>query len=446
MTNLSSNFRREIPAWLFITAAVVLVLYRTSDSGAGSDASALRIASARIRALILIEAASLQKPLRPAVDKRVDDQMSHALMQIDEEAVTPADKLRVAIITGEIAGKERALAELDRLMAGGDAELAEDIAAVQRIYAEGPQSLTSESRERLIGRYGDFGKIALAFGLAPDEEPRKSIRKSAIRAFLVAGILGVGIIGLIFLALAGVVLAVVLAARKQIQRAFVPQVFGDPILLDMFAAYLIAFVSFGWIARYFGLRSIGWNWLVVVFIAILLMWARKREVTFEKARLALGLHQGRGALQEIAAGLMGYLTGFVIIVPGIVMSFILIRWSGARASHPIVGLLLSGDRWQILGVYALACVLAPVTEELMFRGALFGHLRGRWNWMASASFVSLIFALLHPQGWAAVPALAAIAMVLAGIREWRGSLIASTAAHSFNNFVAVTAALLLLRQ
>jgi membrane protease YdiL (CAAX protease family) len=89
--------------------------------------------------------------------------------------------------------------------------------------------------------------------------------------------------------------------------------------------------------------------------------------------------------------------------------------------------------------------VAPITEEIMFRGVLFHHLRSRWNWLASAAAVSLIFALLHPQGLAAVPALGAIAIVLTYIREWRASLIAPIAAHALNNFLALTTALLLLR-
>jgi len=53
--------------------------------------------------------------------------------------------------------------------------------------------------------------------------------------------------------------------------------------------------------------------------------------------------------------------------------------------------------------------------------------------------------MLHPQGWVAVPALSAIAMVLAALREWRGSLIAPMAAHACNNFLVLTLALLFLR-
>jgi membrane protease YdiL (CAAX protease family) len=59
--------------------------------------------------------------------------------------------------------------------------------------------------------------------------------------------------------------------------------------------------------------------------------------------------------------------------------------------------------------------------------------------------VSFLFPIIHPQGWVAVPALGSIAMALAALREWRGSIIASMTAHAFNNFVAVTLALLLFR-
>jgi membrane protease YdiL (CAAX protease family) len=100
---------------------------------------------------------------------------------------------------------------------------------------------------------------------------------------------------------------------------------------------------------------------------------------------------------------------------------------------------------RLMGLYALSCVFAPFMEETMFRGLLFHHLRRRWSWAVSAVLVSAIFALLHPQGWVAVPALGAIAMVLAALREWRGSLVAPMAAHAFSNFLVLTLALLFLR-
>jgi membrane protease YdiL (CAAX protease family) len=74
----------------------------------------------------------------------------------------------------------------------------------------------------------------------------------------------------------------------------------------------------------------------------------------------------------------------------------------------------------------------------MFRGALFHHCRRRLPWWLSAILVALIFAAIHPQGWVGIPLLATIAVVLAALREWRGSLIAPIACHACVNAVTVT--------
>jgi membrane protease YdiL (CAAX protease family) len=43
-----------------------------------------------------------------------------------------------------------------------------------------------------------------------------------------------------------------------------------------------------------------------------------------------------------------------------------------------------------------------------------------------------------------MPVLGAIALVLATLREWRGSLIASMTAHALNNFLALTMVIMAL--
>jgi membrane protease YdiL (CAAX protease family) len=81
----------------------------------------------------------------------------------------------------------------------------------------------------------------------------------------------------------------------------------------------------------------------------------------------------------------------------------------------------------------------------MFRGALFNHLRRRWNWLISASVVAFFFAAIHPQGWTLIPGLGSIAIVLAAIREWRGTAMASIAAHATNNGIVLAMVLLMMR-
>ena len=105
-------------------------------------------------------------------------------------------------------------------------------------------------------------------------------------------------------------------------------------------------------------------------------------------------------------------------------------------SHPIEN-EIRGDWRSIVELYILASLWAPLTEELMFRGAFFSHLRRRHGWLISAGIVSIIFAVIHPQGLVGVPAIFAIGLTLAAIREWRGSILAS---RRFNNSLRAPAA------
>jgi membrane protease YdiL (CAAX protease family) len=59
--------------------------------------------------------------------------------------------------------------------------------------------------------------------------------------------------------------------------------------------------------------------------------------------------------------------------------------------------------------------------------------RARLPFIVAALLVAFIFAVIHPQGLAAVPALMGIAIVLAALREWRGSIVAPVVAHAINN-------------
>ncbi|MDG1899304.1 MAG: CPBP family intramembrane metalloprotease, partial [Phycisphaerales bacterium] len=103
-------------------------------------------------------------------------------------------------------------------------------------------------------------------------------------------------------------------------------------------------------------------------------------------------------------------------------------------------------------VYFVAAVVAPFLEETVFRGVLYRQLRsatGRWRigWSVALSIfvVSLVFAAIHPQGLVAIPALAAIAVGLGLMREWRGSLIAPMVMHACSNGIVVTLMVLVAR-
>ena len=151
-----------------------------------------------------------------------------------------------------------------------------------------------------------------------------------------------------------------------------------------------------------------------VFPAI--VWPLLRGVRISQWRSGIGWHAGRGLLRELALGWLGYIAGIPILVLGMVITFVIIRKTGVEAMHPIIN-EANGTAASALRIYLLAAVWAPLAEETLFRGLLFHHLRHRHGWWISALIVSVLFAAMHPQGWAGIPVLMAIAMVLAAIRE-----------------------------
>jgi membrane protease YdiL (CAAX protease family) len=116
------------------------------------------------------------------------------------------------------------------------------------------------------------------------------------------------------------------------------------------------------------------------------------------------------------------------------------RQLGEGPSHPVGEVALVRDPWVWLAVILLAVVLAPIVEEIMFRGLLYRHLReatrrvGTFLSIAAATLASgFVFAIIHPQGLLGVPVLMALASSFALTREWRGSLVGPMVAHGINN-------------
>ena len=84
----------------------------------------------------------------------------------------------------------------------------------------------------------------------------------------------------------------------------------------------------------------------------------------------------------------------------------------------------------------IACVLAPVVEELMFRGFLLNALL-RYMPIALAAVVSaLLFGAAHAS-WSAFAPLAGAGLVLAAIYYRTGALTASMIAHAGFNTIGV---------
>ncbi len=142
------------------------------------------------------------------------------------------------------------------------------------------------------------------------------------------------------------------------------------------------------------------------------------------------------------------------------MAFLQLIYGKESATHPLV--LLLGEHFTF-GTVSLAVVtatvLAPLTEELLFRGVLQGSLERltetedglETDWCAKPGparkalpnvLTSFLFASLHAAQWPAPIPLFLLSLVLGRLRRQTGSLWAPIALHA--GFNAISTVLLVL--
>lgn len=90
---------------------------------------------------------------------------------------------------------------------------------------------------------------------------------------------------------------------------------------------------------------------------------------------------------------------------------------------------------QFLVVLALGAIVAPVVEEVFFRGFVFGSYARRYGPRLGAILSSTLFALLHANLSVLVPILL-MGLVLAWLYYRSGSLVPGIVAHGINNAIA----------
>jgi hypothetical protein len=137
-------------------------------------------------------------------------------------------------------------------------------------------------------------------------------------------------------------------------------------------------------------------------------------------------------------------TPFLVIVgfmAAALANLAIVRITGEQFENPQVDALTGG---QVLGpvelimVLFLVSVLAPIGEELLFRGMLYPLLRRQWGAVAAITANAVIFAGAHLI-WQLFPALLVIGLLLAFLREWSKSVYPCILYHFLQNTLAVVA-------
>jgi len=91
--------------------------------------------------------------------------------------------------------------------------------------------------------------------------------------------------------------------------------------------------------------------------------------------------------------------------------------------------------WELVLVFIALVVIAPLAEELLMRGLLFGRLREQLPFWPTALIVSAVFALAHWQFNVSIDTFI-LSMVLCFAREKTGTVYAGVLIHAVKNCVA----------
>ncbi|MEE9131733.1 MAG: CPBP family intramembrane glutamic endopeptidase [Phycisphaerales bacterium] len=396
---------------------------------------------------------------------------------------------RFVILAGELAGVEearRVLAELEAELAdpprGDPPELSETQADVQGLLqalygpaasVDGPNQgsirLTEDQRELLIQRLGWFGRLALAPPEAQGQADRKSVLAPAYRVSIV--LISALTLGLLvaFAGFLGLVVMGVLTLVGKVRSGLVAGAGAHGIYAETFAIWMILFFGLQVVAELIAsLPGMQDHHLIIgagaFFVSLgVLVWPVVRGVPWRQVRLDIGWTFGRQPGLEPIFGVVGYAMTLPLFFLGVVVFFLFMFVQTALAgpqptfapsggpAHPVIFDLAHGQWWATVQVLFLAVVAAPIVEETMFRGVLYRHLRdasARTGLVLSVLLSTLIntfvFAVIHPQGWVAMPALMALACGFTLMREWRGTIVPSMIMHAVSNGLVMTFLILLV--
>ncbi len=138
------------------------------------------------------------------------------------------------------------------------------------------------------------------------------------------------------------------------------------------------------------------------------------------------------SFRHVILGVQTYAVAVPIIILVSLISTYFIDQNPLESS-PIFTLLIDGDSpFTFISVFVMAIILAPIFEEVLFRGLLFRLLQSKWSTELAALVTSVVFGAIHFSLYAFLP-ITVFGMVLAWGYQKSNSLITPIVAHALWN-------------
>jgi CAAX protease family protein len=202
-----------------------------------------------------------------------------------------------------------------------------------------------------------------------------------------------------------------------------------------------------------GIRPIRWWALAIFVVVVLLLWVPAGWLLHDRGMLTLLAAFFVAALiaLSIAMAPMGWAAvpalgfrrvGWRPLVLGSVVALALsiaVSQFGLEPQGIKEAMEVVREPGMLVPSLAVIAGLAPLVEELVFRGLLYGWVAGRWGTVAAWIVSSLAFAAAHIEP-AHIILVLPLALWFGWLRRRTDSLLPSLVAHMVNNGFAVAAA------
>jgi hypothetical protein len=321
------------------------------------------------------------------------------------------------------------------------------------------QPLTDDEYQSLERAFPWFAAVAASYSARNTEDSKRyqeqfsRVATGFFKKFMV-GVAGGGL-ALLLSFIAGIYY-LIRYFRKAFRSKFELSGMSASFCLEMFCIYLLLMLLVpnlikGFVDLSTASTVLRLNVIVMLSLVLLTLWPTLFGVTRSQTARTLGLELGNKTwfFREILVGISFYLASLIPFLVILIAYQLLLQFLGvdlSEGAHPVVPLLTnSSDNSIVVWVVVLAVIAAPIIEEIMFRGAFYGWLRGRISPFWSILLSSVVFAAVHPQGPIGLLPLTYIGCLTAILREWRQSLIASMTLHACFNGATLTVVLVFLK-
>ena len=180
--------------------------------------------------------------------------------------------------------------------------------------------------------------------------------------------------------------------------------------------------------------------VLVVFVPKLIKNKKNDKKPGVSTREELGL-KGWPTWTDIGMSLVGFVAQLVLSML-LVGLFNLFPWFDMEQAQDVGYNALNGGLDRVVAFISLV-VIAPIAEEIIFRGWLYGKLRRKFSermsniggMILAILLVSLLFGLVHMQ-WNVGVNVFAMSVVLCGLREITGTIYSGILVHMLKNGMA----------